>query len=140
MFSLTEIPTAIHHPADVIAGGYSMISHKYYHANQGRNALGLVGGNEVTQVTGNIVDLESDLRGITRDLSRVPARQFQSSCSLDACPAWPKRIVFRERATNAVVSVSTAPRHLPTIQNVSYPGVPAPEVFVQDVYGAPWRF
>lgn len=135
-----------------------MIPQKYYHTNPSRNALGLFGGNEVTQITGNLVDLESDLRGVTRDLSKVPARQYQPSCALGtagpepapanalssmdggACAAWPARIVFAERGTNKVVTVSTAPRHLPTTQYVSYPGVPAPEPFKQEVYGAPWRF
>jgi len=160
MFSLEKSPVSIAAPGrvatDTIAGGYTMIPHKYYHTNQGRNALGLVGGNEVSQVTGNLVDLESDLRNITRDLSKVPSRQYQPSCPLGAagpepapanslagvggtCAAWPKRLVFLERATNHAITVDTAPRHLPTIQNVSYPGVPAPEVFHQDVY-ASFRF
>ena len=162
MFSLATSPISIAAPnrvaVDTIAGGYSMIPQKYYHSNQGRNALGLIGGNEVTQITGNLVDLESDLRNITRDLSKVPVRQYQPSCPLGqagaepapanalspvnggACPSWPTRIVFTERGTNKVVSVSTQPRHLPTIQYASYPGVPAPEPFKQEVYGAPWRF
>jgi hypothetical protein len=112
----------------------------------------------VSIISGNMVDLESDLRNITRDLTRMPARQYQPSCALGGavrgesmdglapiaanggCPAWPDRIVFRERATGKVVTVSTTPRHLPTVQMTSYPGVPAPEPFVQTVYGAPWRF
>ena len=133
-----------------------MIPQKFYHPNASRNALGLVGGNEVSVVTGNLVDLESDLRNITRDASHAPAKQYQPSCALGqasasasasplapiggGCPDWPKRLVFAERGTNKVVTVNTAPRHLPTTQYVSYPGVPAPEPFVQEVHGAPWRF
>jgi hypothetical protein len=162
MFQLGTSPIQMAAPGRVgqqtIAGGYTMLPQKYYHSNVSRNALGLVGGNEVSQISGNLVDLESDLRGVTRDLSKVPARQYQPSCPLGAagaepapagalspfqggpCAAWPKNLVFTERSTNRVVSVSTAPRHLPTTQYVSYPGVPAPEPFHQEVYGAPWRF
>ena len=152
-----------------------MIPQKFYHPNAARNALGLVGGNDVSVVSGNIVDLESDLRGITRTLSKAPSRQYQPSCPLGSgsssgssgsgqekgrlapacggagtgtgpsaiagsCPPWPRSLVFAERATGHIVTVNTAPRHLPTSQFASYPGVPAPEPLVQEVYGSPWRF
>jgi hypothetical protein len=145
-------------PQGVVAGGYTQIPQKFYHSNASRNALGLVGGNEVSMASGNLVDVESDLRGVTRDLTNCPSRQYQPSCVLgsvssvssvatntnispfirDTCI--PKQLVFQERGTGRVVTVSTAPRHLPTTQYVSYPGVPAPEVFKQEVYGSPWRF
>jgi len=162
MFALGLVnePIAANRVSDTIAGGYTQIPQKYYHPNGGRNALGLVGGNEVTQASGNLVDVESDLRGTTRDLSNYPGRKYQSSCPLgsnlvpliggpnpanlatikSSCPAWPKKIVFTERSTGKVQTVALEPRHLPTIQMFSYPGVPAPEPLVQDVYGQPWRF
>jgi hypothetical protein len=159
MFSLAEAPVKAGSVAvDTIAGGYTMIPQKYYHANVARNALGLVGGNDVSMITGNLVDLESDLRNITRDASKAPSRQYQPSCPLGVagktpapanalsavnggtCDAWPTSIVYKERSTGKAITVSTMPRHLPTIQLFSYPGVPAPETFTQEVYGAPWRF
>jgi hypothetical protein len=146
-------------PLDTIAGGYTLIPQKYYHPNVARNALGLVGGNEVSLVSGNLVDLESDLRGVTRDISRCPAKKYAPSCALGGvaeaaapsgsspigavagiCPSWPNQLVFQERSTGRVVTVNTTPRHLPTTQYASYPGVPAPEPLTQQVYGAPWRF
>ena len=124
---------------DTIAGGYTQIPQKFYHPNASRNALGLIGGNEVSIASGNLVDVESDLRGATRDLSNCPNRQFQaSSCAQGICP--PNQLVFTERATGKLRTVSTAPRHLPTTQYVSYPGVPAPEPLIQEVHGYPWRF
>lgn len=161
MFSAPADNSSLRAPrtTDTISGGYTQIPQKYYNPNAGRNALGLVGGNDVSVASGNIVDLESDLRGITRDLSRVPARRYQPSCALGSdlasvpttssgpsplhdtsCPSWPKQLVFTERSTGKVRAIHTAPRHLPTIQVISYPGVPAPDPLVQDVYGAPWRF
>ena len=142
---------------DTIAGGYTQIPQKFYHPNASRNALGLFGGNDVSVASGNLVDVESDLRGTTRDLSNCPSRKFQSSAACSpatneplnghslqlapiqgGCP--PQQIVFTDRATGKVRAVSTAPRHLPTTQYVSYPGVPAPEALVQQVHGYPWRF
>ncbi len=150
-----QLPQAPTRPTDVIAGGYTMVPQKFYHPSSARNALGLIGGNDVSLASGNLVDLESDLRNITRDLSRCPSRQYQPSCALgfsekaaegfapvsgSACPAWPKKITFTERPTGRMITVNTEPRHLPTMQMFSYPGVPAPDPFVQEVYGAPWRF
>jgi len=163
MFSLgaDNQPLAGSRITDTIAGGYTQIPQKYYHPNASRHALGLVGGNEVSISTGNLVDVESDLRGTTRDLSNVPAKKYQPSCPLgsdvplngrgpvpanrvapieSACPSWPKQLVFTERATGKVRTVAMEPRHLPTKQMFSYPGVPAPEPLVQEVYGYPWRF
>jgi hypothetical protein len=140
--------------SDRVAGGYLQIPQKFYHPNAGRNALGLVGGNEVSLASGNLVDVESELRNITRDLSKAPAKQYRPSCPLgtsDAldstvasvhgtCPSWPKSFSFIERSTQKVQTVSTAPRHLPTMQNATYAGVPAPKPLSLEVYGAPWRF
>jgi hypothetical protein len=163
MFTLGQADPTPTRVSDTIGGGYTMIPQKFYHSNAGRNALGLIGGNDVSLISGNMVDLESDLRNITRDLSRDPRRQYQPSCPLGApptdgktvgpapanalssvsggpCAPWPKRLVFTERSTGAVRTIATAPRHLPTMQYVSYPGVPAPAPFRQEVYGSPWRF
>jgi hypothetical protein len=143
---------------DTVAGGYTMIPQKFYHPNAARNALGLVGGNEMTVISGNLVDLESDLYNITRDLSKAPSRKYHPSCPLGSaadelqpanglaaihggvCEPWPKQLVFTERATGKVRTIATDPRHLPTKQLFSYPGVPMPSPFVQQVHGAPWRF
>ena len=166
MFTLGAMPEPaprMSGPSDIIAGGYTMIPQKFYNPNPARNALGLVAGNDVSIASGNLVDLESDLRGISRDLSRAPSKQYQPSCPLGSvgsaaaaaditsglapigpgaggCPAWPKQLVFAERGTGKVVTVNTTPRHLPTIQMSSFPGVPAPEPFIQVVHGSPWRF
>jgi len=149
--------------ADTVAGGYSQIPQKYFHPNPSRNALGLVGGNDVSIASGNLVDVESDLRGTTRDLSNAPSKKYQPYCPLGSneplhgirSPATmlssvqgdcstsyerPTQLVFTERATGKVRVIATDSRHLPTKQYVSYPGVPAPEPLRQDVYGYPWRF
>ena len=49
---------------------------KYYNCNPCRNELGTVGGNNVSLYGGNLVDLESDLRGQTRAASQCPANKY----------------------------------------------------------------
>jgi len=123
---------------DTVAGGYTQIPQKYYHPKESRHALGLVGGNDVSVASGNLVDIESDLRGTTRDLSNDPKRQFQKTMGPNDVA--PRPIVYVERSTGKARTVDTAPRHLPTKQMFSYPGVPAPAPLVQEVYGSQWRF
>jgi hypothetical protein len=152
-------PIAANRVADTIAGGYTQIPQKFYHPNASRNALGLVGGNDVSIASGNLVDVESDLRGTTRDLSNAPSKKYLPTHALGSnlpisgrgktaatmlAPIGEERparqLVFTERATGKVRTVSVEPRHLPTRQMFSYPGVPAPEALTQEVYGYPWRF
>ena len=53
---------------------------KYENCNQCRMELGLVGGNNVSRIEGNLVDLENDLRGTTRAASLCPERHYQPNC------------------------------------------------------------
>jgi hypothetical protein len=134
-----------------------MLTEAYWHPNPTRNALGLFAGNDVSPIAGNLVDLESEFRGITRDLSRDPAKK--SGCWAPSAPqevrgpkdaimtpfgyqgsAPPPTIYFAERETGKLRGIVTAPRHLPTRQYVSYPGVPTPAPLVVETHGAPWRF
>ncbi len=131
---------------DTISAGYSLTPIVYVQTNSSRNALGLFGGNEtsVVQGRGNRVDLESDLYGITRDLSNAPSKKFHPESSekpamFSLLPAQPQ-IVFMERSTGLTRTIDATLNHLPTKQYVSYPGVPAPEPVRQEVFGSPWRF
>ena len=49
---------------------YALYTGKYENTAKCRIEFGLVGGNGVSQYSGNLVDLESDLRGVNRHLSR----------------------------------------------------------------------
>lgn len=49
---------------------------KYYNCNDCRVEFGLVGGNNVSRFTGNLVDLESDLRNQTRLASSCPSKKY----------------------------------------------------------------
>lgn len=64
---------------------YTIDANKFYNCNQNRVDFGLVGGNNVSQSSENLVDLESDLRNQTRMYSRCPTRKFRPTCDIRAC-------------------------------------------------------
>ncbi len=120
---------------------YTQIPSKFEHPSKCRNALGLVGGSEVSNISGNMVDLESDLLGITRVQSKCIARQYKPACALggENCPDVPGPFSFVDKSTGETRTVNTTPAHLPTCQMVTYPGVNAPQPLkVQTCY--PMRF
>jgi len=59
---------------------YSMYPGKYNNSSKCRIELGQVGGNGVSLYSGNLVDLESDLRGQTRVASLCPNKKYQPMC------------------------------------------------------------
>lgn len=113
------------------AYSFVQIPEKWENPNKCRNALGLVGGAEVSHIKGNLIDLESDLYGITRPNSKCNAKQYVPSCPLGggACPDYPADIQFRDKSTAEYKSVSTEPYHLKTCQTWSYPGTPVPKPY-----------
>jgi hypothetical protein len=108
---------------------YTQLPVKFENPNKCRNALGLVGGSEVSNISGNLVDLESDLLGITRVQSKCIARQYQPACALgggQGCPDAVPSFSFRDKSTGAVRNVDTTRRDLPTCQYTTFPGVGTP--------------
>ena len=55
---------------------YLMDPNKFYNCNPCRIEMGTTGGNQVSLYDGNIVDLESDLRGQTRQASHCPSSLY----------------------------------------------------------------
>lgn len=107
---------------------YTQMPSKFENPNKCRNALGLVGGSEVSNISGNLVDLESDLLGITRAQSKCIARQYSPACPLGggACPDMPPSFSFADKSTGAIRTVNTDARDLPTCQMNTLPGIGAP--------------
>lgn len=56
--------------------GYVLDPIRYEHCNKCRTELGWVGGNNVSKIKGNLVDLESNLFGIDREGSRCASMKF----------------------------------------------------------------
>lgn len=120
---------------------YTQIPTKFEHPQKCRNALGLVGGSEVSNISGNVVDLESELLGITRAQSKCISRQYLPACPLggSGCPDFPGPLKFTNKSTGEERTIDTAPLNLPTCQMNTLPGVGYPNALtVNSCY--PQRF
>lgn len=95
-----------------------------------RHILGIVGGNEVSLIKGNMVDLESDLRGITIPNTFAPWRQYQ--------PPQDNEII-RDN-TKGFVKINVNKAHVPSYQMWAYPEVIAPEPMVNEVCIRPEKY
>ena len=60
---------------------YMMYEGKYNNTAKCRIEFGVVGGNDVSLYSGNLVDLESDLRGQTRYASSCPSKMYNPNCA-----------------------------------------------------------
>lgn len=94
---------------------YVLSPFRYEHADKCRHQLGLVGGTAASHVVGNLVDLESDLRGQTRYLTK---------CTKNAPrPLNGTNDIIENDKTNPI---NTRLVHLPACQMISYKSVPLP--------------
>jgi hypothetical protein len=59
---------------------YTLDPNKHYNCNPCRVGFGVLGGNVVSLDNTNLVDLESDLRGSTRVLSRCDSKKYLPQC------------------------------------------------------------
>jgi hypothetical protein len=59
---------------------YSLDPNKFYNNTNCRPNFGLIAGNNVSVTSDNMVDLESDLIGITRQASKCPERKYLPHC------------------------------------------------------------
>lgn len=62
---------------------YMMYTGKYENSAKCRIEFGTVGGNGVSLYSGNLVDLESNLRGQTRQASLCPNNMYNPSQQMD---------------------------------------------------------
>ena len=100
------------------------------HTKAARHILGIVGGNEVSLIKGNVVDLESDLLGITRPATREPTREHM--------PQKGSQIV--RQTTKGTMKIDTTPLHLPTYQMWAYPVVVAPLPLEKETCARPEKY
>ena len=72
---------------------------KFENCNKCRMELGIIGGSSVSHIKGNLVDLETDLLGITRKASLCPTEKFVSNCaSGNMASCRPNNIVFKDNS------------------------------------------
>lgn len=91
-----------------------MSPYRYEHQDKCRHQLGVVGGTAVSHVQGNMVDLESELRGQTRYLTKCTTNQARPLAGDEP---------IRNDKTQPI---DVAKKHLPSCQFISYKSVPLP--------------
>lgn len=99
--------------------GYILNPMRFEHKNKCRHELGLVGGTAVSHVQGNLVDLESELRGQTRLATMCATKQHLPA---HVKPASSASVITNDKTP----PISTKMEHLPRCQMISYKAVPLP--------------
>lgn len=111
---------------------YDYLTSQFTHPTPRRHMLGIVGGNDVTIIKGNMVDLESDLRRINIPNTFAPWRQYQPPQRGD------KEIVRNNVKTQQKINIQKD--HLPVYQMIAYPAVVAPLEMVNEVCMKPEKY
>lgn len=91
-----------------------MTPFRFEHKDKCRHDLGLIGGATVSHIEGDLVDLESELRGQTRFMTKCVNRQYMPT---------PENGMIHNDKTQPI---STKKLHLPSCQMISYKSVPLP--------------
>lgn len=91
---------------------------RYENCQKCRPELGVVGGTAVSHISGNLVDLENDLRGQNRPATRCPSYKFM--------PANNNTLQGKEYIKPVQhPTIDTSMNHLRPCQMQQYPAVPA---------------
>jgi hypothetical protein len=93
--------------------GHVMNVDKYEHTKQFRHNFGFVAGNNISHIQGNMVDLSSELSGITRYISKCNDNIYIPSKD---------GIIRNDKTPN----IDTNPKHLRTVQSIAYQSIPLP--------------
>ena len=106
---------------------YSVDPNRFEHNNKCRHQLGLIGGTDVSHIKGNLVDLETDLRGQTRRTTKCPTKLYQSPCPKgDMNNCQPGNINIMGDPSQTQRNVNTQMLHLPSCQMIRYRPTPIP--------------
>lgn len=92
---------------------YILSPFRYEHKDKCRHQLGFLGGTAVSHIQGNLVDLDSELRGQTRFLSKCGNNQYVPT----------EDGIFKNDKT---APIDTTMLHLPACQSIMYREVPLP--------------
>ena len=106
---------------------YVLDPSKYENCNKCRMELGILGGTNVSHIKGNLVDLETDLMGITRKASLCPAQKFTSNCATgNMANCQPGNIVIQGDTCGKQRTIDTTPLHLRSCNMIRYKPIPLP--------------
>lgn len=92
---------------------YILSPMNYEHVDKCRHQLGFIGGTGVSHIKGNMVDLESELRGQTRYISK---------CGNNMYVPTQDGIIKNDKTE----PIDTTALHLPSCQSIMYRSIPQP--------------
>ena len=119
-------------PNRVVRQNYSIAENNLASPPPKRHILGMVCGNEVSQMAGNPQDIESDLRNLTRPLTRCPGREYKPMLEGQ------DKLVINNRKTH--LAIDLRPVHLPEYQMWAYPAALAPQPLKKSTCGRPEKY
>ena len=119
-------------PNRTVGGNYVQHENNLATGPAKRHTLGLVGGNEVSKLAGNPQDIESELRGLTRPLTKCSKRQYQATEENQLL------LLINNRKTNMVIDIR--PKHLDEAQMWAYPVTYAPQPLKKETCGRPEKY
>lgn len=111
---------------------YEYLTSQFVNPTPQRHILGLVGGNEASLIKGNMVDLESDLRGINIPNTFCPWKQYQP-------PSKNQTEIVRDN-TKISLKIDVQKANLPAYQMIAYPAVVAPFPIKNEVCVTPEKY
>ena len=124
MYDTCEYKTRLNESADTLE--YTLDPIRYENCNKCRMELGVVGGSAVSHIQGNLVDLETDLMGITRKASLCPTKKYNSACATkNIANCNNKKIVYTDKAGKQQ-TIDTSKVHLPSCNMIRYKPIPLP--------------
>ena len=106
---------------------YVLDPSKFENCNKCRMELGIIGGTNVSHIQGNLVDLETDLRGTTRLASKCPTKKYLNPCpNGDMTTCQPSRITLKGTPANTMNDrvLNTSMEHLQPCQMIRYRNTP----------------
>lgn len=116
---------------------YDYLASSFVSPTPKRHILGLIGGNDVSLTAGNMVDLESDIKGINIPITRCPQRQYRSPTQSSQQTSI--NTISRNN-TKIKLNIDTTPVHLPSYQMWGYPAVHAPLPIKNEVCKNPEKY
>lgn len=108
--------------------GWILDENRFYNTNNSRIEFGIVAGNDVSIIKGNLVDLESDLKGQTRLSSKCPQLNYINPCPTgNMATCQPQQVIIRGNPSNMGRVIDTTPLHLRGSQMFRYTPIPLPQ-------------
>ena len=125
MYDTCEYKTRLNESVQPL--NYMLDPMRYENCNKCRMELGILGGTSASHIKGNLVDLETDLKGITRKASLCPSQKFFSNCAVNNIGnCRPNNIQINGSIPQTNRVIDTTPIHLPSCNMIRYKPIPMP--------------